>query len=333
VKKISLLLIVSLMFTVFSLTGCKDKKNKIVVAEVTHSVFYAPQYVAQALGYFQDEGIEVEIITTAGADKTMAAVLSKEAHIGLMGPEATVYVYNNNQKDYAINFAQLTQRDGSFIVGRENINNFDISMFEGKEILGGREGGMPAMVLEYALRQAGFTVGRNDSTKDVNVRTDVAFDAMAGAFTSGQGDFVSLFDPTATTVEQSGEGYIVTSLGELSGIVPYTVYSTLKSYLNKNEDKIEKFTKAIYKAQIWVHNHTASEISEVIKPYFTSIKDDDLVTVVQRYKNADVWALNPVFNKEGYQKLLDILEMAGQLENEVPFEILVNNKYAEKSIG
>lgn len=327
-KKIKLLIIMSLILPFMTLTGCKDKKDKIVVAEVTHSVFYAPQYVAKALNFFKDEGLNVEIITTAGADKTMAAVLSKEAHIGLMGPEATVYVYNNSQKDYAINFAQLTQRDGSFIVGRENIENFDISMFKGKEILGGREGGMPSMVLEYALREAGYEVGRNDNSKDVNVRTDVAFDAMAGAFISGEGDYVSLFDPTATTVEQSGEGYIVTSLGDLSGVVPYTVYSSLKSYINKNEEKIEKFTRAIYKAQIWVQQHSAEEIAEVIQPYFTSIEKEDLITVVNRYKTADVWAPTPVFNEEGYNKLLSILEMAGQLENEVPFNKIVNNKYA-----
>lgn len=327
-KKIKLLIIISLIIPLYVLTGCKSKKDKIVVAEVTHSVFYAPQYVALELGFFKEEGLNVEIITTAGADKTMAAVLSKEAHIGLMGPEATIYVYNNNQKDYAVNFAQLTQRDGSFIVGRENVSSFDISMFEGKEILGGREGGMPAMVLEYALRQAGYDVGRNSNSKDVNLRTDVAFDAMAGAFTSGEADFVSLFDPTATTVEQSGKGYIVTSLGELSGTIPYTTYSTLKSYLKKNEDKIEKFTNAIYKAQIWVQEHSSEEIANVIKKYFTSINEKDLVTVVNRYKMADVWALNPIFSKTGYEKLLAILNMAGQLQKSVPFETLVNNKYA-----
>ena len=222
--------------------GCSCNNNelkKIKVAEVTHSVFYAPQYLADSLGFFKEEGLEVSFVNTNGADKTMAALLSKDADIALMGPEASIYVYLNGQKDYATNFAQLTQKDGSFLVGRENDDNFDISKLKGKEILGGRKAGMPEMVLEYILKSNDLEVGRDDPTKEVYVRTDVQFAAMAGAFASGEGDYVSLFEPTASNLEKSGKGYIVASLGELSGNVAYTAYSALNSYINKNEDTIQ----------------------------------------------------------------------------------------------
>lgn len=318
------------------LTGCSCKKNnqltKLTVAEVTHSVFYAPQYLADSLGFFKDEGLEVNFVNTNGADKTMAALLSKDAQIGLMGPEASMYVYLNGQKDYAINFAQLTQKDGSFLVGRSKINDFDISMLEGAEILGGRKAGMPEMVLEYILKNAGFEVGRDDRTKDVYIRTDVQFAAMAGAFLSGEGDYVSLFEPTASNLEKSGNAYIVASLGELSGNVAYTAYSSLKSYIENNEETIQKFTNAIYKAQTWIYKHTDKEVADAIKKYFTDTTVDDLIIAINNYRKIEAWSKTPTLSKESLEKLMDIVELAGELPSRVEYEKIVTTKYSETAL-
>lgn len=319
-----------------AITGCSCKKNngltKITVAEVTHSIFYAPQYLADSLGFFKDEGLDVSFINTNGADKTMAALLSKDAQIGLMGPEASMYVYLNGQKDYAVNFAQLTQKDGSFLVGRTNIENFDISMLEGKEILGGRKAGMPEMVLEYILKNAGLEVGRDDPSKEVYIRTDVQFAAMAGAFTSGEGDYVSLFEPTASNLEKAGNGYIVASLGELSGEVAYTSYSALSSYIDKNEETIQKFTNAIYKAQQWIYQHDDQEVAKAILKYFPENSQNDLASAINNYRTIEAWSKTPVLTKESLEKLMDIIELAGELNSRPEYEKIVTTKYATKAI-
>lgn len=335
-KLIKYFLITLLSFPLLILNGCSCKDDgltKLTVAEVTHSVFYAPQYVAEAKGFFKEEGLKVSFVNTNGADKTMAALLSKDADIGLMGSEASIYVYNEGQKDYAINFAQLTQKDGSFLVGRENISSFDISMLKGKEILGGRLAGMPEMVLEYILKNANLNIGVNDSSKDVNVRTDVQFAAMAGAFTSGEGDYVSLFEPTASSIVKANNGYIVASLGELSGNIPYTSYSTLKSYMNKNSDIIQKFTNAIYKAQIWVYEHSDLEVAEAIHSYFSDSSLDDLTTAVKNYRNIEAWAKDPTLTVDSLNKLMDIIELAGQLDKRAPYDKIVTTEYATKAIN
>ena len=336
-KKIKYLIAFVLSFSFIVISGCSCKKDddgltKITIAEVTHSVFYAPQYVAASKGFFEEVGLKVTFVNANGADKTMAALLSKDAQIGLMGSEASIYVYNEGQKDYAINFAQLTQKDGSFLVGREKIENFDISMLEGAEILGGRLAGMPEMVLEYILKNAGLEVGVNDSTKDVNVRTDVQFAAMAGAFTSNEGDYVSLFEPTASNLEKQNEGYIVASLGALSGNIPYTSYSTLKSYMNKNSDIIQKFTNAIYKAQKWVYEHTDEEVAKAISSFFTDTSLADLTTAVKNYRSIEAWAKDPTLTVESLSKLMDIIELAGQLDKRAPYDKIVTTEYARNAI-
>ncbi|MBR3891607.1 MAG: ABC transporter substrate-binding protein [Bacilli bacterium] len=329
-KKLKYLLSLIIVFPLVT-TGCSCNDNglkKITVAEVTHSIFYAPQYLADSLGFFKDEGLDVSFVNTNGADKTMAALLSKDAQIGLMGPEASMYVYLNGQKDYAINFAQLTQKDGSFLVGRENIDNFDISMLNGKEILGGRKAGMPEMVLEYILKSNGLEVGRDDPSKDVYVRTDVQFAAMAGAFVSGEGDYVSLFEPTASNLEKAGNGYIVASLGELSGNVAYTAYSALKSYIDKNEDVIQKFTNAIYKAQTWIYSHTDEEVANAIKGYFSDTTINDLKTAIYNYRKIEAWSKTPILSEESLNKLMDIVELAGELPSRVSYSKIVTTKFA-----
>ena len=334
-RKIKYLFITLLSFPLLILNGCSCKNDglvKITVAEVTHSVFYAPQYVADTQGFFEEVGLNVTFVNTNGADKTMSALLSKDAQIGLMGSEASIYVYNQGQKDYAINFAQLTQKDGSFLVGRQNIGNFDISMLEGSEILGGRLAGMPEMVLEYILKNAGLEVGVNDASKDVNVRTDVQFAAMAGAFISGEGDYVSLFEPTASGLVNAQEGYIVASLGELSGNIPYTSYSTLKSYMSKNSDIIQKFTNAIYKAQKWVYEHSDIEVAEAIHSHFIDTSIEDLAVAISNYREIEAWANDPTLTVESLNKLMDIIELAGQLDKRAPYDKIVTTEYARKAM-
>ena len=329
-KNFILLLVASLGLVLF---GCKkDKPTDIVIAEVTHSVFYAPQYVALSKGFFKDEGLNVSYITTPGADKVMAALLSKDCHIGLAGAEASIYVYNEGQKNYAINFAQLTQKDGNFLVGRSKITNFNFDMLKGKEILGGRKGGMPEMVLEYALKKNGLVVGRDDATKDVNVRTDVQFAALAGAFTSGQGDYVILFEPTATILERAGNGHVITSMGQETGIIPYTNYFATKSYIEKNPEIIQKFTNAIYRAQQWVYSHTPKEVAQACLEYFPDSSLTELTMVMERYMLVEAWAKDPVLKEEPFINFLKIMEEAGELTKRPPYEKIVLTSYAKKAM-
>lgn len=312
--------------------GCNKQQgglDKIKLAEVTHSVFYAPQYVAIEKGFFKDEGIEIELLGAQGADKTMAALLSGEVQIGLMGPEASIYVYNQGSKDYSVCFAQLTKRDGSFIVGREPNENFTLKDLSGKEILGGRKGGVPEMTLEYAIKNSGLTIGTDTANGEVNVRTDIQFAVMAGSFTGGEGDYVTLFEPLATSLEKEQQGYIMTSVGEETGEIPYTAYSALSSYMEKNPDVIERFTKAIYEGQQFVQTHSAEEIAQIIAPHFTELSLEDLTTVVARYQAIDAWCDNPILKEESLSKLMDVMELAGELDQRAPYDKIVTTKYAE----
>ena len=321
-------LLCGILLNTIPLESCTNSNLiKITVAEVTHSIFYAPQYIADSLGYFEEEGLDVKIITTSGADKTMAALLSKEAQIGLMGPEASVYVYKNGQDDYAINFAQITQKDGSFLLAREPIDNFTFDMLKGKTIIGGRKGGMPEMTLEYVLKKHGLDIGQNDPSKEVNIRTDVAFDVMAGVFTAGQSDFVTLFEPSASQVVRNGIGHIVASIGEASGEVPYTCYSTLKSYREKNKDIIIKFSNAIKKALTFVHSHCVEELIPLLKEYFVSSDDIEIKNVMNNYLKIGAWPKDTSFNSTSFDKLINIIKEAGELPKdiELPYEKLVQN--------
>lgn len=327
-KFISLMLVVVLIASLM-LVGCeKETKNKNVrLVEVTHSVFYAPQYVALEKGFFGEKGIDIELTNGGGADKCMAAILSNQADIGFMGPESSVYVYNQGKEDYVINFAQLTQKDGSFIVGREKDENFTIDKMKGKTILGGRKGGVPLMTLEYVLKQNGLTPG-----VDVDVRTDIQFDMMAGAFASGEADFTTLFEPTASTFEAEGKGYIVGSLGAEAGYIPYTCYSATKSFIEKNPDTIQGFTDAIYKGMVWVQEHTAEEVAEVILPQFPDSDVEFLTGVVQRYKDQDTWKPDLVLGEDGYNRLIDIIKTAGELDEGAPYDKVVTSDFALKAM-
>ena len=332
--KKSTLLLVPLLLMGLPLASCGKNENKITIAEVTHSLFYAPMYVAKNAGFFDEVNLEIDIITTPGADKVMASLLSKDAQIGLMGPEATVYVYENGQENYAVNFAQLTQKDGSFLLGREKIDNFSYSMLKGKTIIGGRKGGMPEMTLEYVLKQNGLSITQNgeNPNADVNIRTDVSFDATSGVFVAGESDFVTAFEPTASQIEKSGKGYIVSSIGEDSGIIPYTCFSSLKSYLNENEETLTKFTKAIKKGLDYVNTHTSNELVEHLSPSFTTSSTEEIISVIDNYKNINAWPNKLGFTENNFNKLIDIVKEAGELDKtiEVPYEKLVTNQIISK---
>lgn len=297
----------------------KVKKNKkVTVAEVAHTVFYAPMYVAIENGYFKDYGINVNLILTSGADKVTAAVLSGDADIGFSGSEATIYVYNGGEKDYLKTFSQLTQRDGSFIVSREKIDNFTLADLKGKSIIGGRAGGMPEMTLEYALKENGI-----DPRNDLDIDTSVAFPAMGGAFISGQGDFVTLFEPTATLVEKQGYGYVVESVGKLGGNVPYTSYSAKCSYIKKNKSVIKNFDKAIQKGLDYVHNHSDLEVAKVVLKQFPDTSLNDLESSIKRYRENDTWPKTTKFSKESFDHLQDIMIDYGKIDEKVSYDKLM----------
>ena len=307
----------------------KDENGTKLVRlnEVTRSVFYAPQYVAIAQGYFKEKGIEVEITTGQGADKVMTAVLAGQSDIGFAGPEASIYVYNEGKEDHTQVFAQLTKRDGSFLVARDKTDEFDWNQLKGKTVIPGRKGGVPYMTFEYVLKQKGI----NPST-DVNLDDSISFDLMAGAFAGGNAEYVTLFEPTASMTEEQGAGYIVASVGAEAGEIPYTAYFAKKSYIAKNEELIQNFTDAIYKGQKWTQEHSAKEIAELIKDFFPSTDVKMLENSIQRYKDIDAWNKTPVLTEESFNKLQDVIEEAAELEKRADYEKVVNNKYAEQSI-
>ncbi len=316
------------VLTLGLLSGCgaQKKLQKVTVSEVTHSVFYAPQYAAIHLGFFEEEGLELELSNGQGADKVMTAVLSGSVDIGFAGPEACIYVYNEGKEDYMQVFAQMTQRDGAFILAREPDEAFTWDKLKGKSLLPGRKGGVPYMTLEYVVKQHGLTPG-----VDVIFDDSIQFSAMAGAFTSGTGDYVALFEPTASALEMEGAGYIVASVGAESGEIPYTAYFAQKSFLEKNEKLIQKFTGAIAKGLTWVQEHTAAEIAKVIQPAFPDTDLKTLETVIQNYKDIDAWCTTPVMKEEAFEKLQTVMQEAGELEKTAPFTQIVDNSFAEKT--
>ncbi|MGN0374112.1 MAG: ABC transporter substrate-binding protein [Butyrivibrio sp.] len=301
--------------------GCTKEQSslqKVTLNEVAHSIFYAPQYVAIELGYFQEEGIDLTVVTGFGADKTMTAVLSNEADIGFMGSESTIYAYAQGAGDYPVNFAQLTQRAGNFLVSREPVNDFKWDDLKGKTVLGGRAGGMPQMIFEYILKKKGI-----DPKNDLEIIQNIDFGLTSGAFSGGQGDFTVEFEPGATNLELEGAGYVVASLGLESGYVPYTAYSAKQSYIKENPEIIAGFIRAIEKGMDYVQNHTAEEIAKVIAPQFKDTDVKTIAIIVERYKNQDTWKTDSTFEKEAFDLLIDILKEAGELDTDVPYEDLV----------
>ncbi len=302
----------------FSLNKEETNLTKIKLAEVARSIFYAPAYAAMSQGFFVDEGIDIELSLTPGADKVVAAVLSGDVDIGFSGSEATIYVYNGGEKDYLKTFAQLTQKDGSFLVSRTKIDNFTLQDLIGKDIIGGRKAGMPEMTFEWVLRQNGI-----DPTTDVNIDTSIAFPAMAGAFIGGTGDFVTLFEPSALQIEKQGLGYVVASIGELGGIVPYTSYSARISYIESHKDIIKGFTNAIQKGLDFVNNNDSKTIALAIIDYFPDTTLSDLQGVIDRYKNQDTWPTTTEFTEESFNHLQEIMMAADAIDEMVPYKDLI----------
>ena len=326
-KLCSLWLVLLLCATLF--TGCGSEKagshlTKVTLNEVAHSIFYAPMYVAIEEGYFEEEGIDLTLVTGFGADKTMTALLTGEADIGFMGSESTVYTYVGGTDDYAVNFAQLTQRAGNFLVSRTPIENFTWDMVIGTDVLGGRAGGMPQMVFEYILKKNNI-----DPALDLNIDQSIDFGSTAAAFSGGQGDFTVEFEPHATALEQKGDGYVVASLGEDSGYVPYTAFSAKKSYIESNPEIIQAFTNALQKGMDYVNSHTPKEIAEVIKPQFAETDMETLTTIVTRYHEQDSWKEDLIFSEDSFDLLQNILKEAAVLGEDVPYEDLVNTEFAE----
>lgn len=324
------IIVCALVVTAVIFNTKKDENSDLQVIqlnEVTRSVFYAPQYVAIANGYFEEEGLELEITTGQGADKVMTAILASQSDIGLCGPEAAIYVYNEGKEDYAQVFAQLTQKDGSLLVSKEPFENFKWEDVKGKTVIPGRKGGVPYMTFEYVLKQNGI----NPET-DVNLDDSIKFDLMAGAFTGGEAEFVTLFEPTASMTEDAGKGYVVASVGEAAGEVPYTAYCAKKSYIEENSEIIEGFTRAIYKGEQFVEEHSANEIAEIIQDFFLDTTVESLTKSVQTYKDIDAWKENPILKEEAFDKLQLIMTEAGELDKKAPYEMIVNNSFAEKVI-
>jgi len=321
------LAVTALPLGVFAAKKDEAKLAKVTLNEVAHSIFYAPQYVAIEEGYFKDEGLDMTLITGFGADKTMTAVISGEADIGFMGAEASIYAYQEGATDPVVNFAQLTQRAGNFLVAREEMPDFKWEDLKGRKVLGGRKGGMPEMVFEYILKQNGL-----DPQKDLSIDQSIDFGATAAAFTGdNSADFTVEFEPSATALEKQGAGYVVASLGVDSGYVPYTSYSAKTSYMEKNPDIMQKFTNALQKGMDYVQKHTPEEIARVIEPQFPETDLDTITAIVKRYYDQDTWKENLVFGQEGFELLQDILEDAGELKERTPYEELVNTEFAKNA--
>lgn len=318
-----------IVVSVLTMAGCKKKDDyiEITLNEVAHSIFYAPMYVAFEEGYFEDEGLKVNLVNGLGADKTMTALLAGECEIGFMGAEASIYVYNQGAEDYVVNFAQLTQRAGNFLVSRDLNEDFKWENLEGKTVLGGRKGGMPQMVFEYILKNKGM-----DPQKDLNIIQNIDFGLTSQAFASGQGDYTIEFEPAATALELEGIGKVVASLGVESGKVPYTSFSARKSYIEKHPDVIQKFTNAIQRGMDYVQSHTPEEIAKAISGQFKETDEKTLVLLVKRYYEQETWRDNLIFEEESLNLLQDILELAGELDNRVPYENIVTTEFAEKAL-
>ena len=327
-KKTFALLLVRLLCLLTPACQDADGLRTVELHEVTRSVFYAPQYVAISMGFFEDEGLDVRITTSGGSDKAMTALLSGQADICLAGPETGVYVYNEGKADHPLIVGQLTKRDGSFLVGRTDEPDFSWESLRGKSIIGGRAGGMPLMTLEYVLKAHGLEPG-----VDVDVIDSIQFNLMGGAFEGGTGDYVTLFEPTATEFERAGKGYIVANVGLASGEVPYTVYLVSQTMLQQDAAFVESFLRAVYRAQRWIATASDREVAEAMEPFFPDASIESLMIVANSYRATDSWKQDPIMQEADYERMLDIIEEAGELSARPDFAALVDSSIAERIVA
>ncbi len=327
-KIISILTCILICLSSSFLFACKTNDNVIRLSEVTHSTFYAPLYVAINNGYFEDEGLKIQLTSGEGADKVMASITSKSVDVGFCGPEAVIYCKVNGQKDHPVVFAQLTKRDGSFLVSKTDINDFKWEDLRGKRVLAGRKGGVPAMTLQYVLNQNGVNLD------ELNFDTSVAFANMAGVFQADNTvDFTTLFEPTASEIEKSGKGYVVASIGLESGEVPYTAFTASKSFIANNPEKIKKFIRAIVKGYKFVTENDSETVARALAPSFEGISLESLKITIESYILADAWSSTPVMSEDSFNRLQDIMQNAGELSNRVNFSDIVDNTYASEVIN
>jgi len=332
-RRKTLSLLIFTLLTGLILSGCSGKRDSsskvthVTLNEVAHSIFYAPQYVAIEKGYFKEEGIDLELVTGFGADKVLTSLISGEADIGFMGGESSIYAYLEGANDVITNFAQLTQRAGNFLVSRQKEPDFTWEDIKGKDVLGGRKGGMPEMVFEYVLKQNNI-----DPFKDLDINQSIDFGSTAAAFSGGSGDYTVEFEPSATALEEEGDGYVVASLGTDSGYVPYTSYSAKSSYIKDHPEIIQSFTNALQKGIDYVQNHTPEEIAKVIAPQFKETKLETITTIVKRYYDQETWKSDLIYEKESFELLQDILESSKELSRRAPYDKLVTTKYAKEAV-
>ncbi|MBR2643777.1 MAG: ABC transporter substrate-binding protein [Clostridia bacterium] len=311
--------------------ACRDAAPETVTMqlhEVTRSVFYAPQYIALSMGFFAEEGLNVEITTSGGSEKAMTALLSGEADLCLAGPETGVYVMNEGKEDHPVIVGQLTKRDGSFLIAREPAEHFSWDALKGKTIIGGRAGGMPIMTLRWVMAQNGLIDGENCTIID-----SIQFNLMAGAFEGGEGDYVTLFEPTATEFQKAGKGYIVANIGLESGEVPYTCYFASQKMIREHPERIEAFLRAIYKAQQWIETASDADAAKAMQPYFPDASLESLMAVVKSYRETDSWKKDPIMQEPDYERLLSIIDFNGELSGRPAFSALVDNTFAKKIVG
>lgn len=329
VKNISIFIVALLIMLVasFMFVGCGENENQIRLNEVTHSIFYAPLYVAYNLGYFEDEGLDVTIESATGSDASMTALLSGSADIVLVGPETVVY--SQGTQDSPIIFGQLTQKDGSFIVSRDKIEDFTLDDLKGTTIIGGRQGGMPAMTLEYIIEEAGMTIGTDTASGEVNLRTDVAFNMVGSEFVTSGCEFCTLFEPTATNLENEGNGYVLDAVGEFSGYLPYTVFATKQSFLDEKSEQAEKFLRAVYRGYQYIANNNSLVVAQALSSSFSGMTDQELQIAVEQYLAIDAWCSSPVMSEQSFTKMMEIINSTTQeTEYNVTYSQVVDNSIA-----
>lgn len=332
IKKLSLMAC-SLMLCLTAcliFVGCGNSDpNKIRLNEVTRSIFYAPLYVAYNMGFFEDEGLSVTIETATGSDASMTALLSGSADIILAGPETVIY--SSTSSDHPIVFGQLTQKDGSFIVSRDPIEGeFSLEMLKGKTIIGGRAGGLPAMTLEYVIKNAGLTIGTDLAKGEVNLRTDVAFNNIASEFKVSGNEFCTLFEPNATTLENEGMGYVVSAVGAVSGEIPYTCFATKSSYLENNSEQAEKFLKAVKNGYKYIVENESAVVAKALTASFAGMSEAELQIAIEQYISIDAWSHDMILSEESFNKLLDIINSTQGTSYQPDYSSLIDNSIAEK---